>query len=233
MVIATEEQQQSRRRKVKGTAEESSGQEQAAVVAPPKLRRRPVLIAASVAAVCLGALLGMMAYSSASSAKEAIALRATVHRGDVIQRNDLMTVRVSADSGVRPVPGNEISQVVGKRAAYDMAAGGLLTSSAVTNTLVPAAGQSVVGIGVTPGQLPAIALQPGDNIRVIATPSDQGGSASATTSASTTATVVDVQAEGSNGQQVVDVAVPDSQAAELAAQASTGKVAIVLDSREH
>ncbi|RNI24776.1 SAF domain-containing protein [Flexivirga caeni] len=232
MVIATEEQQHSRRKKVKGAAEESSGLEQV-VVAPPKLRRRPVLLAASVAAVCLGALLGMMAYSLASSAKEVIALRTTVHRGDVIQRNDLMTVRVSADRGVRPVSGSDMSQVVGKRAAYDMAAGGLLTSSAVTNALVPAAGQSVVGIGVAPGQLPGIALQAGDNIRVIATPGDQGGSVAATSSASTTATVVDVQAEGSNGQQVVDVAVPDSQAAELAAQASTGKVAIVLDSREH
>lgn len=231
MAMATE-QQQSRRRKAKGTTEESNSREQT-VATPPKLRRRPVLIAASVAAICLGALLGMMAYSSASSAKEVIALRTTVHRGDVIQRNDLMTVRVSADSGVTPVSGSDISQVVGKRAAYDMAAGGLLTSSAVTNTLVPAVGQSVVGIGVTPGQLPAIALQPGDSIRVITTPGDQGSSAAAASPASTTATVVDVQAGGSNGQQVVDVAVPDSQAAGLAAQASTGKVAIVLDSREH
>lgn len=232
MVIATEQQQQSRRRKAKGATGEAVGQ-QHGVVAPPKLRRRPVLIAASVAAVCLGAMLGMMAYTSASSAKEVIALRTTVHRGDVIQRNDLMTVRLSADSGVTPVSGNDISQVVGKRAAYDMAAGGLLTSSAVTSTLVPATGKSVVGIGVTAGQLPAIALQPGDNIRVITTPGAQGGSAPAATPASTTATVVDVQAGASNGQQVVDVAVPDSQAAELAVQASTGKVAIVLDSREH
>ncbi|GGB21763.1 flagellar protein FlgA [Flexivirga endophytica] len=232
MVIATEEQQQSRRRNAKSPTEEPNSHEQV-VAAPTKLRRRPVLIAASVAAVCLGALLGMMAYTSASSAKEVIALRTIVHRGDVIQRNDLMTVRLRADSGVTPVSGNDISQVVGKRAAYDMAAGGLLTWSAVTSTLVPASGQSVVGVGVTPGQLPAIALQPGDNIRVITTPGGQGGSTAATTRASTTATVVDVQAGGSAGQQVVDVAVPDSQAAELAVQASTGKVAIVLDSREH
>ena len=37
---------------------------------------------------------------------------------------------------------------------------------------------------------------------------------------------------GDNGQIVVDVSVPYDQAAELAARAATGKIALVLDSRE-
>jgi len=46
------------------------------------------------------------------------------------------------------------------------------------------------------------------------------------------ATVVGVRGVGDNGQIVVDVSVPYDQAAELAAQSATGKIALVLDSRE-
>ena len=37
---------------------------------------------------------------------------------------------------------------------------------------------------------------------------------------------------GENGETVVSLEVPEGQAAELAARAATGKVALVLDSRE-
>lgn len=230
MVIATDEKQSTRR---KGSATPAPESPETTLVAPPKLRRRPILVAAGVAVVCLGALLGMLAYTSASSAQEVLAVRDTVHRGDVIQRSDLMTVRVGVDPGLKPMSGNDLGEVVGKRAAYDMAAGGLVTSSSVTSGLVPHAGQSVVGIGVNSGQLPGVALEPGDRVRVIATPGDQGdGKPVKGTPTETVATVVDVRSGGSNGQHVVDVSVPDSEAAGLAAQASTGKVAVVLDSRE-
>ena len=46
------------------------------------------------------------------------------------------------------------------------------------------------------------------------------------------ATVVGLYPNGENGQTVVSVEVPQEQAAELAARAATGKVALVLDSRE-
>ena len=44
--------------------------------------------------------------------------------------------------------------------------------------------------------------------------------------------MVGVRGGGDNGQVVVDVLVSHDQGAELAAQAATGKVALVLDSRE-
>ena len=42
------------------------------IAPPPKLRRRPLLVAASVAAVCLGALLAVWAYTSTSTAREVV-----------------------------------------------------------------------------------------------------------------------------------------------------------------
>jgi len=46
------------------------------------------------------------------------------------------------------------------------------------------------------------------------------------------ATVVGVRVNNENGQNVVSVQVPEQDAAELAARAATGNVALVLDSRE-
>src|SRR6476659_9719277 len=75
-------------------------------VAPaPKLRRRPILVVASVAAVCLGALLGVWAWTSTSNTHEVVAVRATIARGETIDQVDLMTVQVGVDPGLGPSPG--------------------------------------------------------------------------------------------------------------------------------
>ena len=78
----------------------------AAEVAPaPKLRRRPILVVASVAAVCLGALLGVWAWTSTSNTHEVVAVRATIARGETIDQADLMTVQVGVDPACGPSPG--------------------------------------------------------------------------------------------------------------------------------
>src|SRR4051812_28387499 len=72
--------------------------EAAVPVAPaPKLRRRPLLTAASVGAVCLGALVSVWAWSATNNTHDVLAVRDTVHRGELIGAGDLMTVRVGSD----------------------------------------------------------------------------------------------------------------------------------------
>jgi hypothetical protein len=52
--------------------------EAAVRVAPaPKLRRRPALIAASVAAICLGGLLAAFAWTATSNTQSVLAMRVT------------------------------------------------------------------------------------------------------------------------------------------------------------
>ena len=80
--------------------------------------------------------------------------------------------------------------------------------------------------------MPGEPLLAGDRVRIVATPGDQGelGDAPPITIA---ATVVGLHpGNDENGQNVVSVLVPEDDAAELAARAATGKVALVLDSRE-
>jgi hypothetical protein len=204
---------------------------QASVTPAPKLRRRPELVAASVAAVILGALLGAWTWSSTSNTHEVVALRQTITRGETITQGDLMTVQVGLDPALKSIPGDRLGSLVGQRAAMDMAAGSLVTDADVTTAVLPGKGRSVVGVALPPSLMPGETLLAGDQVRIVATPGQQGDVGQEPPVA-ISATVVGLYPNGENGQTVVSVEVPQEQAAELAARAATGKVALVLDSRE-
>lgn len=198
---------------------------------PPKLRRRPGLVAAAVIMIGLGGLLGAWAWTATTNSTAVLVTRADIARGSVIEAEDLARVQVSTDPALEPLPGSALDSVVGKRASLDIAEGGLVTRSAITATVLPAAGTSVVGVAVTPAQAPSEPLQVGDNVRVVVTPA-AGEAAPSQLPAFSTAEVVGTRYSEETGQLVVDVQVAEGEAATLAARAATGNVAIVLDSRE-
>ena len=201
------------------------------VMPAPKLRRRPALIVASAGAVSAGALLAAFAWTATSTTQSVLAVRSAVERGAVIAQDDVMTVQVSADPALAPVPASQASAVVGQRAATDLAAGTLLTREQVSGKVLPAAGMSIVGVGLPSAQLPGEPLLVGDRVRVVATPG-ASGEVTAGEPVTIAAMVVGVRVNDENGQSVVSVQVPQGDAAGLAARAATGNVALVLDSRE-
>ena len=139
-----------------------------AALGPVKTRRRPVLIIASVAALLLSALGGVWLWTAATSSVEVVVAKAAVPRGAVIAATDLMVARVSLDPAIASIPASDISTVVGQRAALDISAGGLLTPDAIAPETVPAKGETVVGLSLVDGMLPAIPLKTGDDVRVVA-----------------------------------------------------------------
>lgn len=197
---------------------------------PPKLRRRPVGVVVSVATIVVGSLLGVWLWSTAGATSEVLAVRTLVHRGEVIDSDDLIVVRVGVDPAVRTVPASKRDAVAGQRAALDLSPGGLITPDALAATVLPGQGTSVVGIGLAPGMLPAEVLAPGDAVRVVQTPGPQGEITG--TPVTVSAVVVGVHPPTSGDQTIVDVLVGSDVAADLAARAATGRVALVLDSRE-
>ena len=202
-----------------------------AALGPVKAKRRPVLIIASLAALLMAALGGVWLWTSATSSAEVVVAKSTVPRGAVIAAGDLTVARVSLDPTVASIPASQMSTVVGRRAALDIAAGGLLTPADIASQTVPAKGETVVGLSLANGMLPAIALQAGDQVRVVQTPGAQGqvGDAPPVT---VSATVVAVTRSPDGQSALVDLLVSADAAPDLAARAATGKVAVVLDSRE-
>ena len=112
-----------------------------------------------------------------------------------------------------------------------MPAGGVVTAEQVSDQLIPPAGQSVVGISLSPGLLPVDLLQVGAPVRVVSTPGD-GGQQDTTTPETTSATVVGISTDSVSGNTLVNVELPAADAPRVAAAAATGKVALVADSQE-
>ncbi|MGC3994777.1 MAG: SAF domain-containing protein [Propionicimonas sp.] len=184
----------------------------------------------SAALVVFGGMFGVGVWTLATSSVEVVAARLAIDRGAVITADDLAVTRVTVDPSVPVVPAADLAGLVGKRAASDVAAGTLLSPAEVTDALPPATGDSVVGVALATGQLPAEPLRPGDRVRLVQTPQAQG-------EVPATQVTIDAQVQSvvqaADGQTtVVDLLVPSTRAAEVAARAATGRVALVLDSRE-
>lgn len=199
------------------------------ITPPPKLRKRPALLAAGVAVTAFGCLLGAWAWSATTSTEEVLAARHTIHRGEVITASDLQRIRISGDPVLEPLPASAYDHVVGQRAALDISAGGLLTTASTADEPLPPQGQSIVGISLTPAQVPALPMHGGDKVRIIVTPGDNSDK-SASVPQFTVAEVVDTSLDETTGNTVVNVLVPYADAGVLAARAATGNVALVLDS---
>ena len=149
--------------------------------------------------------------------------------GQQIQASDLVAVEVVADPSLKPVSWDQRSALVGQRAATDLQAGTLLTARSVTDVEVPPAGKALVGIQVKSGQVPVTPLAPQD--RVLLVPADQQAAPAAAGAAQAKpvqAEVYTVGATDANGTRTVDVLVPEAAAAQTAADAAAGRLAIVL-----
>lgn len=196
----------------------------------PQRRVRHLLAALALAGV--GALAVYVAVGAATQTTSVVEVREGVARGEVITRADLSVVDVNA-AGLRTVPAARLNDLLGQRAAQPLFAGSLLSPDALSASVVPVDGQSLVGVALSSAQMPTEPLVAGDDVSVVATPNpnDASGQVPASPDA-TNATVANVGVADAQGLVTVDVLVPEGDAARLAAQAATGRVALVLQSRE-
>lgn len=197
-----------------------------------KARRRPWLFGLMVALVATGGALGAYAFTSVDNTQEVLVVAEDVARGATIEADDVTVVRMSVDPALTPVAAGEQSRIVGTRAAVDLWSGTLLTAAAIAESTVPVTGESLVGVSLTSAQMPSEQLYAGDVVRLVLTPDTAGARGTVEPLDTIDAVVVGVRGVAETGSTVVDVTVPEDQAAELAAVASLGGVALVLDSRE-
>lgn len=217
-------------RKLAGITLKANGTERAATVAPPKLRRRPFAIAIGVLIVVLGSLITAFIVASAQDTVQVVAVRTDINRGDLINATDLMTISLRPDPALRTVPADQLASLIGKRAATDLHAGGLIAPTSVTEQVIPPAGQAVVGIPLDIGQLPGWTLKNGDKVRIISTPRAQDDPSTKAPKLSIEVTVLAVHAPlDQSTVTVVDVLAPSDQAEQLGALAATRRIALVLD----
>src|SRR5699024_8697220 len=118
------------------------------------------------------------------------------------------------------VPVEKVSSVVGKTAAVDLTDGQVVTSDSITGQPVPGAGQAVVGLQVTPGQMPGGRLAAGDSVRVVRVPNgdDTGATEDADVTLASAARVLEISGTNTAGEnaRVVTVVASDGEADGLA-----------------
>lgn len=195
----------------------------------PRRRRRTAVLVLGVLLCALGGVTGGWLATQAGHTMTVLAVTRHVPYGSVVSYADLRVARVSSDPGLSLVPASRESTVVGRYAATDLVPGSLLTSNAVTRQRVPGPSEELVGIAVQAKQMPSRPLHANDHVSVVSTPAEDADPTT-TTPSSVDATVVDVGRPDDNGIRVVDVRVPAGTGPTLAAQAATGRVALVLES---
>jgi hypothetical protein len=198
-------------------------------------RRRPAMIALAAALIGAGILASAALYNREDHQIPVVMVTAAVPVGAVITSADVGTTTVAAGPGVAMIPARELSQVVGLVAATSLRPGTLLAPSELTSKLSPGPGQDLVPVAVKPSGLPASGLGPGDQVLVVATPASGGGSASGSAPVLLRPVAAVVEAVDAvpdqDGSDVVDLLVASSMGAEVAEQAATGQIALVVTSR--
>lgn len=196
--------------------------------APPRLRRRPALAGLGIALVCFGGLAAAWIVTGMDSSTSVVVAARDVYRGQVIAAEDLAEARISGLGPSTSMSGEALAATVGQTAATDLPAGMPVPPASVTTDPLPGPGQSIVGIKLAAGQMPAVELLPGDLVRVVSTPRTQDDPP-ASTPAGIEAVVASTGVDEISGDTVVNVVLPEGQAPQVAALAATARAALILD----
>lgn len=201
----------------------------------PTRGRRPGLIGAAAVLIIGFALTGALLVSGAGGTTQALVAARPVPAGQVITAADLTTAAVAGP--VRAIAAAAEATVIGQTAAVGIVGGQLLNRDMLTTATVPAAGQSLVGLALHPGQLPGDGLGIGDKVQaiVIAGPTDPAGASApeAETRVLATGDVFALRPDpSSGGDTLVTLVVPSASAGRVATQGAAGHVGLIKVARQ-
>jgi hypothetical protein len=203
----------------------------ARVGAPLPIRnKRPGYAALAVVLIVGLAAVGAYFYSQAGKKVPVVVVTTDVPAGHKIQRSDLSTVQVAGN--VTAIGAAGLNSVVGETAVVELLPNTLLQRAMVTPAPALNSSDAQVGVAVTPGQIPANGLSPGDTVEVLQLPAKNAASSSAGTAApsvlAATATVYSSTSDPSqSGGTLLTLVVPKSAAAAIAAASNAGLIALI------
>jgi Flp pilus assembly protein CpaB len=203
----------------------------ARVGAPLPLRqKRPGYAALAIVLIVGLAAVGAYFYSQAGKKVPVVVVTTDVPAGHKIQRADLSTVQVAGS--VTAIGGANLNSVVGETAVVELLPNTLLQRSMVTSAPALDSSTAQVGVAVTPGQIPANGLNPGDTVDILQLPQKNTASSSSSIPAPTvladSATVYSSTSDPSqSGGMLLTLVVPKSAAAAVAAASNAGLIALI------
>lgn len=193
----------------------------------PTRQRRPGYLALALILILGTAALGMNLYSQAGKKTPVVVVVREIAAGHVIDRSDLSVVRVAGQ--VTAIGAEHLDSVLGQTAAVDLLPNTLLQRAMVTSAAALAAGRSMVGVQLKPGQLPSDGLADGVTVQVLQLPNKDttAGPGPAVVLASAAQVFSSTPDPSQSGGTLLTLLVPASAAAAIAAASNAGLVALV------
>jgi hypothetical protein len=193
-------------------------------------RRNPKWIALGIVALCLGGLLSYVIYARVATETAVVAVAHTVYRGETIERSDLATVTLRGGTLPRAIPATQLNNLVGKRAAFDLVEGSVISSTSVADSAIPAEGRAIIGLKLAPGRAPGNLLLPASRVRLIAMPAAADSSTTDKLAGSVFVGSVIDQSQAADGTSIlVNIDVDAAAAPTIATLAAQDRVVIVRD----
>jgi SAF domain len=200
---------------------------------PPRMpgRRNPKWIALGIVALCLGGLLSYVIYARVASETAVVAAAHTVYRGETIEQGDLTTITLRSGSLPQTVPAARLTDLVGKRAGFDLIEGSVIPSTALVAEAIPTEGRAIVGLKLAPGRAPGNSLLlPSALVRLIALPAAADDSTTDKLAGSIFVGRVIDQSSAADGTSImVNVDVEAAAAPTIAMLAAQDRIVIVRD----
>lgn len=193
-----------------------------------KQRRRPWLWVLSALLVALGALLAGAVVNTLKDTVPVVVANRDIARGALLSLEDLSTVDVHPDPALRTTPASDLNALVGQTAMVDLPQGALVVPGSVGGEVTPAEGQSLVGVALTPPQMPAGGLKQGQLVQLISTPRQGDDVVAETPTVDVEAIVVSTEAVVDTNLTVVNVTVDATKAPLVAQLSATGRLALIV-----
>jgi hypothetical protein len=190
------------------------------------VRRAPRHVLAGVALMVTFALLFGLWALRVDPATAVLAVARPVPAGATITDADLQVVRVVPGAGMEVVTEAERATVVGRTATVPLVAGALLAPAHVGAAAWPPAGESVVGVPVAAGRMPA-GLSTGSRVSVLVPAGGAPGQPGRAGSAVLSGVVVAVEPPSAAGVSTVSLLMAAGDARRVA---TAGDVVLVLES---
>lgn len=202
----------------------------ARVGAPLPIRqKRPGYAALAVVLIVGLAALGAYFYSQAGKKVPVVVVTTRVPVGHKIERSDLSTVQVAGN--VTAIGGANLNSVVGQTAVVELLPHTLLQRAMVTSAPALTSSAAQVGVAVSPGQIPADGLNPGDTVQVLQLQVKNSASSAAAPAPSVLAEDATVYSSTSDpsrsGGTLLTLVVPKSAAGAVAAASNAGLIALI------
>lgn len=191
--------------------------------------RRPMLAALAILLILLGALGSALVAFRSGDRQSVLVANRPIAFGATVSAQDLVEVRVAADTGAGVLDAGLKEQLVGARTLTAIPRGTVLNNNMFTRESAVPSGGELVGLVLGRSQRPAVTPRTGQVVRVyfVAGGSGSTGGYAPGNAIVEAARIVSVDDAGSDSIGLT-VLVDQQKAGELASLASAGNVAISL-----